>query len=276
MAQTRGTKRPQFLREAAMVDAGRLSQQHRRELIFSLPKRLQDDRAAAFLDDVSQELWNCENVYANEKPSVVRDAGLQVIAAARQLQTALAGITGNDEVLSIFDGQFTGHLHATDRDKFGADWNDPRIPWDEKTGDGFLQKLVTDLDLLRTVAGLVGVNANVDPHVKPSSSHGYEIARCTAIAWRKHFNEEPKANSREKSTAFTKFLAELATRARVNTSKPDLYPAVAPRPRAVIAAPNVDAAEEPTKSKRTYKPRTQGLQIGATIATKAIENTKPV
>ena len=225
--------RASILLTAAWVDAGRLSERHRRELFFDhLPKKLQDERATAFLHEVSERLWSCEIERANEKPSVVRDAGMQVNEAARQLQTAIAGLTGNDDVLRIFDGQFTGHLHATDRDKFGKDWNDPRVPWDEKTGDAFLQKLVSDLDLLRidldllrTVANLLSENANVDPNVKPSKAHAYNIAYDTAIAWRKHFSKEPTANTTKEKTPFLKFMAALVTRASENKPTKHLYPA---------------------------------------------------
>jgi len=224
--------RASILLTGAWVDAGRLSQQHRRELFFSLPKRLQDDRATAFLQDVSDGLVHCENDLAPEKPSLVRDAGAQVSDAVDELRTALSVIRSNETLLIGFEGQFLRHLHRVDPDRVNAD----------ASADVFLNKLVSDLDTLRDVAKGWSENADTDSHNQPSTAHKYNIACCTARAWRTHFYKEPTANTTERKTPFLNFLAALGARARVNTTKPDLYPA--------------------------------GFGVGASIANQAIRETK--
>jgi len=231
--QTTGTKRREILLTGAWVDAGRLSEQSRTALRDALPMRLQDDRVTAFLQDVSNGLVHCETDLAPEKPSLVRDAGAQVSDAVDELRTALSVIRLNETLLIGFEGQFLRHLHRVDPDRVNAD----------ASADVFLNKLVNDLDTLRDVVKGWSENADTGPHKQPSKSHAYEIACCTARAWREHFNEEPTANRNEQTTAFTKFLATLANRAPIASLKPYLYP-------------------------------DKGFVVGALIAQKAIDYTK--
>ena len=227
------TQRTDILLKGAIVDDARLSASSREVLRDALPKRLQGDRVNAFLQDISNALFHCENDLAPEKPSLVRDSGAHVSDAVDQLLTALTEIRSNQTLLGGLDVQFLRHVHRVDRDSVNSG----------TSADVFLNKLAIDLDTLREVAKSWSENANTDPHNQPSKSHAYEIACCTAIAWRTHFNEEPTANRNEQSTAFTKFLATLANRAPLASPKPYLYP-------------------------------DKGFVIGALIAQKAIDHTK--
>lgn len=215
MAHTPTIKHKSILLTGAIVDSARLSQQHRRELFFSLPKLLQDDRARAFLQDVSEGLSDCESGLAQEKPSTVRDAGAQVFHAVDELRTALSVVTSNETLLTGFDCEFLRYQHRADHDIFKPD----------ARADVFLTKLIVGLDTLRDVAKGWSENADTDPHNQPSNDHKYNLACRAACAWRKHFNKEPTANTTALKTPFLNFLAALVHRARFNSCKPDLYPA---------------------------------------------------